>query len=39
MDKVPNSEIPNKPGIYIFKDENQTPLYVGKAKDLSLIHI
>ena len=34
MDKVPNSEIPNKPGIYIFKDENQTPLYVGKAKDI-----
>ena len=34
MDKVPNSEIPNKPGIYIFKDENQAPLYVGKAKDI-----
>ena len=34
MDKLPNSEIPNKPGIYIFKDRNEIPLYVGKAKNL-----
>ena len=34
MDKLPNTEIPNKPGIYIFKDRNEIPLYVGKAKNL-----
>src|SRR5450759_1794154 len=28
------SDIPDKPGVYIFKDENRTVLYVGKAKGL-----
>ena len=34
MDKVLSSEIPNKPGIYIFKDKDGNPLYVGKAKNI-----
>ncbi len=28
------SDIPDKPGVYMFKDENKTVLYVGKAKGL-----
>ena len=47
MDKLDTKEIPEKPGIYIFKDKFEEPLYVGKAKNLrkrvpsylSLIHI
>ncbi len=27
-------ELPDRPGIYIFKDEKKKPLYVGKAKSL-----
>ncbi len=34
MQKIINKEIPNKPGIYIFKDIYSEPLYVGKAKNL-----
>tara|TARA_A100001015_G_scaffold308091_1_gene405125 strand:- start:4357 stop:6003 length:1647 start_codon:yes stop_codon:yes gene_type:complete len=34
MEKIPNKEIPNEPGIYIFKDRYAEPLYVGKAKNL-----
>ena len=34
MDKVLSSEIPSKPGIYIFKDKHGNPLYVGKAKNI-----
>lgn len=33
MDKLDQS-FPSKPGVYIFKDENDTVLYVGKAKNL-----
>ncbi len=34
MEKIANKEIPNEPGIYIFKDSYAEPLYVGKAKNL-----
>ena len=34
MKKIANKEIPNEPGIYIFKDNYEEPLYVGKAKNL-----
>ncbi len=34
MKKLNNNEIPEKPGIYIFKDKYQEPIYVGKAKNL-----
>jgi len=34
MEKITNKEIPNEPGIYIFKDNYAEPLYVGKAKNL-----
>lgn len=34
MKKLKNNEIPEKPGIYIFKDKYQEPIYVGKAKNL-----
>ena len=34
MKKLKNNEIPDKPGIYIFKDKYQEPIYVGKAKNL-----
>ena len=34
MEKIKLNEIPNKPGIYIFKDEYDEPIYVGKAKNL-----
>ena len=34
MDKLNNKEIPDKPGIYIFKDKYSDPIYVGKAKNL-----
>ena len=34
MQKIVNKEIPNEPGIYIFKDNYSEPLYVGKAKNL-----
>ena len=34
MDKIKSSEVPNKPGIYIFKDKDGSALYVGKAKNL-----
>jgi len=34
MQKILNKEIPNEPGIYIFKDDYAEPLYVGKAKNL-----
>ncbi|HPX16990.1 MAG TPA: GIY-YIG nuclease family protein, partial [Petrotogaceae bacterium] len=26
--------IPHSPGVYIFRDSKQIPVYVGKAKDL-----
>ena len=32
MQKINIKEIPSSPGIYIFKDEYDDPLYVGKAK-------
>ena len=34
MDKLQTKEIPDKPGIYIFKDKYSEPIYVGKAKNL-----
>ena len=34
MEKINLHEIPNKPGIYIFKDDYDDPIYVGKAKNL-----
>ena len=34
MQKIDIKEIPTSPGIYIFKDEYEEPLYVGKAKNL-----
>jgi len=34
MDKIKSSEVPSKPGIYIFKDKDGSALYVGKAKNL-----
>jgi excinuclease ABC subunit C len=34
MDKISTKEIPENPGIYIFKDKYNDPLYVGKAKNL-----
>ena len=34
MDKLDNKQIPDKPGIYIFKDKYREPIYVGKAKNL-----
>ena len=34
MEKISLNEIPNKPGIYIFKDDYDEPIYVGKAKNL-----
>ena len=34
MDKIKTNEIPENPGIYIFKDKYSDPLYVGKAKNL-----
>ena len=34
MKRLNNNEIPEKPGIYIFKDKYQEPIYVGKAKNL-----
>ena len=34
MEKINLNEIPNKPGIYIFKDDYDEPIYVGKAKNL-----
>jgi excinuclease ABC subunit C len=32
--KFKRSEIPGEPGVYLFKDEKDTILYVGKAKNL-----
>jgi len=34
MEKINLNEIPNNPGIYIFKDDYGEPIYVGKAKNL-----
>ena len=34
MEKINLNEIPNKPGVYIFKDDYDEPIYVGKAKNL-----
>lgn len=34
MIKIELSKIPSQPGVYIFKDKNQRPLYIGKAKNL-----
>lgn len=34
MIEVNLRKIPEKPGIYIFKDKDQVPLYIGKAKNL-----
>ena len=34
MEKINLNEIPNEPGIYIFKDNYDDPIYVGKAKNL-----
>ena len=31
MDKLDNKQIPDKPGIYIFKDQYREPIYGGKA--------
>ena len=36
MEKIEIKEIPTSPGIYIFKDEYEEPLYVGKAKNCLL---
>ncbi len=34
LEKLKGREIPEAPGVYIFRDRNGTPLYVGKAKNL-----
>ena len=34
MEKINTKEVPNEPGIYVFKDKYEEPLYVGKAKNL-----
>ena len=34
MKKLNNNEIPEKSGIYIFKDKYEEPIYIGKAKNL-----
>ncbi|MER3570229.1 MAG: hypothetical protein C4348_01310 [Patescibacteria group bacterium] len=34
MIKIDLKKIPSKPGVYLFKDKNGKPLYIGKAKDL-----
>lgn len=34
MTKVPNKTFPNLPGVYFFKDKNNTIIYVGKAASL-----
>ena len=35
MDKLDTKEIPEKPGIYIFKDKLEDTLYLGKPKNLT----
>lgn len=32
--RPPSSEIPDSPGVYLFRDRNGAVLYVGKAKSL-----
>jgi len=34
MDKLNTNEIPESPGVYIFKDKYDEPIYIGKAKNL-----
>ena len=34
MDKLNTNEIPASPGVYIFKDKYDEPIYIGKAKNL-----
>ena len=34
MDKLNPKEIPDSPGVYIFKDKYDEPIYIGKAKNL-----
>jgi len=34
MDKLNKNEIPESPGVYIFKDKYDEPIYIGKAKNL-----
>lgn len=34
MDKINLKHLPSSPGIYLFKDKDQTVIYVGKAKSL-----
>ncbi|SHE59434.1 Excinuclease ABC subunit C [Marinitoga hydrogenitolerans DSM 16785] len=34
LDKKVLKDIPNEPGVYIFKDKNSKPIYIGKAKKL-----
>ena len=31
MDKLNTNEIPASPGVYIFKDKYDEPIYIGKA--------
>lgn len=32
--KKQGEELPHKPGVYLFKDQKDKPIYIGKAKDL-----
>ncbi len=34
MDKPPSSSVPDGPGVYLFRDADGRPLYIGKAKSL-----
>lgn len=34
LDRKVLKDIPNEPGVYIFKDKNSKPIYIGKAKKL-----
>ncbi|WGS65627.1 excinuclease ABC subunit UvrC [Marinitoga aeolica] len=34
LDRKVLKNIPNEPGVYIFKDKNSKPIYIGKAKKL-----
>lgn len=34
LQRPPPASVPDKPGVYIFRDEHGRPLYIGKAKSL-----